>query len=107
VIKDASLKRIIISKGYNFFVRLLFGLDIRDMNSGFKIYKKKVLESMTLRSRSPFIDAEIFCEAKKKGFTIEQYGLIFLLRVKGRSTIARFDVLTRSLLDMICYWFFK
>ncbi len=95
-IKDSSLKRIIISKGYNFLVRLLFGLKMRDMNSGFKIYKKKVLEGLVLRSRSPFIDVEIFCEAIKKGFIIEQYGLIFLLRVKGKSTIARFDVLMRS-----------
>ena len=107
VIKDSSLKRIIISKGYNFLVRLLFGLNIRDMNSGFKIYKRKVLEGLTLRSRSPFVDVEIFCEAMKRGFTIEQYGLVFLLRVKGKSTIARFDVLMRSFLDIFCYWLFR
>src|SRR3989338_9322806 len=85
-IKDASLKRIMISKIYNFLVRSLFGLDLRDINSGFKIYKKKVLEGMRLISESPFIDAEIFCEAMKRGFKIEQYGLVFQLRTKGSST---------------------
>src|SRR3989338_843671 len=104
VIKDSSLKRIIISKGYNFLVRLLFGLDIRDINSGFKIYKKKVLEGMALKSMSPFIDAEIFCEAMKRGFKIEQYGLIFQLRTKGKSTISRFSVMARSFYDMFSYW---
>ncbi len=104
VIKDASLKRIIISKGYNFLVRLLFGLDMRDVNSGFKIYKRRVFDGMALRSESPFIDAEIFCEAIKKGFKIEQYGLVFQLRTKGKSTISRFSVMARSLYDMFSYW---
>ena len=80
------------------------GLDIRDVNSGFKIYKRKVLEGIALKSMSPFIDVEIFCEAIKRGFKIEQYGLIFQLRTKGKSTISRFSVMARSFYDMFSYW---
>lgn len=107
VLKDASLKRIIMSKGYNFLVRLLFGLKIRDINSGFKIYKKKVLEGLDLKSRSPFIDVEIFAQAVKRGFTIKQYGLIFDLRMKGQSTISRMGVVARTFWDMLKYRFAK
>ncbi|MDD5427662.1 MAG: glycosyltransferase family 2 protein [Candidatus Omnitrophica bacterium] len=103
VLKDASLKRIIMSKGYNFLVRLLFGLKIRDINSGLKIYKRKVLEGLDLKSRSPFIDVEIFSEASRRGFKIAQYGLIFDLRMKGESTISRLSVVARTFWDMLRY----
>jgi len=105
VIKDASLKRIIMSKVYNFLVRLFFGLNIHDINSGLKIYKKKVLEGLDLKSRSPFIDVEIFAEAAKKGFTIRQYGLVFELRTKGSSSISRIGVVARTFRDMFAYKF--
>lgn len=105
VIKDASLKRIIMSKVYNFLVQLLFGLHLRDINSGLKIYKREVLAGMKLRSHSPFIDVEIFAEAVRRGYTIKQYGLIFELRTKGSSTISRMSVVARTFWDMFAYWF--
>ncbi|MDO8525136.1 MAG: glycosyltransferase [Candidatus Omnitrophota bacterium] len=103
VVKDASLKRNIMSKGYNFLVRLFFGLNIRDINSGLKIYKRKVLEGLDLKSRSPFIDVEVFAEAVKRGFTVKQYGLIFALRTKGKSSISRVSVVARTFWDMLRY----
>ena len=103
VIKDMSLKRIIMSKVYNFLVQILFGLSIKDINSGFKIYKAKVIRDLNLISRSPFVDVEIFSEAKKRGFRIEQFGLIFDLRTHGVSTISRFGVVARTFFDMLRY----
>lgn len=103
VIKDASLKRIIMSKTYNFLVQLLFGLHLRDINSGLKVYRRDVLAGLDLRSRSPFIDVEIFAEAARRGFRIRQYGLIFELRTKGESKISRPSVVLRTFRDMISY----
>jgi hypothetical protein len=98
-----SLKRIIMSKGYNLLVQLLFGLSIKDINSGFKIYKAEVLKGLKLISKSPFVDVEIFAEAKKRGFKIEQFGLIFELRTHGVSTISRMTVVIRTFYDMLRY----
>lgn len=105
VIKDASLKRIMMSKVYNFLVRSLFGLQIRDINSGLKIYKREALQGLDLKSRSPFIDVEIFVEAVRRGFRIKQYGLVFELRTKGSSTISRPAVVARTFRDMLAYRF--
>ncbi|MDP2928935.1 MAG: glycosyltransferase family 2 protein [Candidatus Omnitrophota bacterium] len=105
VLKDAALKRVLLSKGYNFLVQLLFGLSIKDINSGFKIYKAKVIRGLNLISRSPFVDVEIFAEAKRRGFKIGQFGLIFDLRTKGVSTISRMSVVARTFLDMFVYRF--
>jgi len=105
VIKDTTLKRIVMSKGYNFLVQLLFGLSIKDINSGFKIYKSKVVKDLKLISRSPFVDVEIFAEADRRGFKIRQFGLLFDLRTHGVSTISRFPVVIRTFLDMLKYKF--
>lgn len=103
VIKDASLKRIVMSRTYNFLVSLLFGLHLRDINSGLKIYRREVLDGMDLRSKSPFIDVEIFAEAAKRGSRIKQFGLIFDLRTGGVSTISRPSVVARTFWDMLRY----
>ena len=107
VLKDVALKRILMSKGYNFLVQLLFGLSIKDINSGFKIYKAKVIKGLNLISKSPFVDVEIFAEAERRGFKIEQFGLIFDLRTKGVSTISRMSVVARTFRDMFMYRFSK
>lgn len=107
VLKDTSLKRIIMSKVYNFLVQLFFGLKIRDINSGLKIYRREVLQGLDLKSRSPFIDVEIFAEASRRGFRIKQYGLIFDLRTRGESTISRMSVVTRTFWDMLKYRLFR
>ncbi len=106
VIKDTKFKRILLSKGYNFLVRLLFRLHLRDINSGLKIYKLETINRNGYRSRSPFIDVEIFIEAIKKGYQIKQYGVIFEPRKGGTSAISRFSVITKTLLDMIIYRIF-
>lgn len=103
VTKDLSPKRVVISRVYNFLVQLLFGFHLKDINSGLKIYKREVLEGLKLRSKSPFIDVEIFAEALRRGFRIKQYGLIFELRAKGSSTISRPSVVARTFWDMIAY----
>jgi Glycosyltransferases involved in cell wall biogenesis len=105
VMKDDSLKRIVMSKGYNFLVQTLFGFKIKDINSGFKIYRLKVVKDLDLISKSPFVDVEIFAEALKRGFKVEQFGLIFDLRTKGISTISRMSVVARTFWDMLVYRF--
>lgn len=105
VIKDTTLKRIVMSKGYNFLVQLFFGLSIKDINSGFKIYKAEVIKGLKLISQSPFVDVEIFAEAERRGFKIKQFGLLFDLRTHGVSTISRFPVVIRTFWDMLKYKF--
>ena len=104
VIKDTSFKRIVMSRGYNFLVHCLCGLRIHDVNSGLKIFRRSVFDGMELRAMSPFIDAEIFAEAIRKGAVIRQYGLIFELRNSGVSTISRPAIVARTFADMLAYW---
>jgi glycosyltransferase involved in cell wall biosynthesis len=101
--KGDTLKRVIMSKVYNFLIQLLFRANIKDINSGFKIYKAKIFEGMELKSRSPFIDVEIFIKAIRKGAIVKQYPIIFRQRDEGRSYISRPSVVIKTFIDMISF----
>jgi glycosyltransferase involved in cell wall biosynthesis len=64
------IKRKILSIGYYYFVKLLFGLKTRDTQTGLKAYKRKVLDKVLDRlvvKRFAF-DIEILAVANKLGF---------------------------------------
>jgi glycosyltransferase involved in cell wall biosynthesis len=93
---DAKL----LSVGYNRMVHAAFGLPLRDVNFGFKAMRKAVRDELHLVSRSPFVDAEMFIQARRKGFTIREVPVPFLRRQAGVSRIRRLDVILWSMMDM-------
>jgi glycosyltransferase involved in cell wall biosynthesis len=99
-VKHANWRSEIISRGYNSLVRSLFGLRLRDINFGFKALRKSVRDQLTLRSCSPLVDAELFVQAKRLGYSIKEVAVPFSLRKVGTSRIRRPDVIFWTLLDM-------
>ena len=99
--KGDTVKRKIISGGYNFLVQALFGLDVKDINSGYKIVRRSLIEDIEFVSRSPFVDVELFLHARKKGGRVRQFPLIFKTRPGGKSYIARVPVILATFSDML------
>jgi len=99
--KGDTVFRKIVSRTYNFLVESLFGLNVKDINSGYKVVRKSVIEGIKFISRSPFVDVELFLYAKRKNCTIHQFPLIFMPRDGGRSYIARLPVILATFMDMI------
>jgi len=62
--------RKILSWGYYFLVRLLFGVKIKDTQPGIKIFKRKVLEKILpkLLVKNYAFDIEMLSVARRKGF---------------------------------------
>jgi len=65
-----SLTRKILSYGYYLFVKLLFGVSVRDTQAGIKIYKKNVIEKVLPRlvEKKFAGDLEILVVARSLGF---------------------------------------
>jgi len=81
---DYPLKRRIISAGYFFLIKLLFGLPIRDTQTGLKLFKREVLTRIfpkVLIKRYAF-DLELLVLAHHFGFTIEEAPVIVNYRGK-------------------------
>ncbi|MFH1553151.1 MAG: glycosyltransferase family 2 protein [Candidatus Omnitrophota bacterium] len=99
--KGDTVGRKIISGAYNLVVQAMFGLNIKDINSGYKVVKKDVVRDVEFISRSPFVDVELFLHAKRKGCLVRQFPLIFKQRSGGKSYIARFPIVWATFVDMI------
>ena len=50
---------------YNFLIRRLFGVRMRDINFAFKLCRTSIFEHLTLRSEGSFVDAELIIRAKQ------------------------------------------
>ena len=85
---------------YNFLIRILFGLRVRDVDCGFKLYQSRVLKAIDLRSEGALIDAELFARAKKKGFTILQVGVHHYPRVAGEQSGANLKVILKMFSEL-------
>ena len=66
--------------------RLLFGLPTRDVDCAFKLFRKRALEGLELKSDHLMIHAEILARIKKKGFKIQEIGVTHYPRAAGKAT---------------------
>lgn len=64
------IKRKVLSLGYGFIVKVLFGLNIKDTQLGLKLFKKEVLEKVLPRLlvKKYAIDIELLAVADRLGF---------------------------------------
>lgn len=67
---EYSIKRKILSLGYYYFVKILFGVNVRDTQAGIKIFRKKVIERILPRlvEKKFAGDLEILVVAKQLGY---------------------------------------
>lgn len=83
-----GFKRSVYSWGYNQLISVLFGWPYRDINFAFKLLRREVLEAVELKSEGSLIDAELIVKAKNLGFAVQQVGLDYFPRIRGRSTLS-------------------
>jgi len=81
--------RVILSRGYNFLIRFLFGLNMRDIDSGFKVIKKTVIDDV-LKNPLRFdccVMSEFVLKAHLSGYKITEVPVSHYPRKAGSSTI--------------------
>ncbi len=74
----------------NLYIRLMLGLNVKDCNSGFRCFKREVLEKIKLEkleSKGPSIIQEVLFKAHLKGFRIKEIPITFVDRTKGKSKL--------------------
>jgi glycosyltransferase involved in cell wall biosynthesis len=96
-----GFRRTVYSYLYNSLIGLLFGWPHRDINFSFKLVRREVLEALELRAEGSLIDAELVVKAKNLGFVIQQLGLDYFPRTRGRSTLSSPAVILRILRELV------
>ena len=103
--RKVSYLKIITSKVWELLVFILFGLKVRDIDCGFKLISKKVIEKIPkLESeRGAFISSEFLIKAKKTGFKIVEIPVThFPARRVG--TGRKLNVIIQSFVDLLKLW---
>lgn len=102
--KSEGLRRAAYTTAYSALVRALFGLNFRDVNFAFKLFRRRLLERVTLRSEGSFIDAEFLIRARRSGAHVIQIGVDYFPRARGTSSLSSVRVIARILKEMVRLW---
>ena len=73
----------------NLYIRIILGIKVKDCNSGFRCFKRNVLEKITqgLESKGPIIIQEVLFKVHLNGFRIKEIPITFVNRTKGKSKL--------------------
>ena len=98
-----SVYRMAASWGYNRLVRLLFRVKIRDVDCSFKVFRREVLDKVTIECDNFFADTELIAKARKWNFHIREKGVRHYPRVAGETTVQPGDI-PRTLREVLRMW---
>jgi glycosyltransferase involved in cell wall biosynthesis len=97
------LTRLILSWGFNLLVRIMFRINVRDIDCAFKLFRREVFDKVTIESKKFFVDAEVLAKAKYYGFRLVEVGVRHYPRPAGRSTVRASHVLS-TLRELAHIW---
>ena len=87
-----GLGRHVISKGGSLYSRMFLGVSVRDLTSGYKAFRREVLEAIDLdrvRSNGYSFQIELTYRALRKGFRVAEVPIVFVDRRAGQSKMSR------------------
>ncbi|HKV01452.1 MAG TPA: polyprenol monophosphomannose synthase [Ktedonobacteraceae bacterium] len=87
-----SIIRRLISGGGNIFARFMLGVPVHDSTAGYRLYRRRLLESIgldTVQSQGYAFQIEMAYRAMQQGFKIVETPIIFMDRRVGKSKMSR------------------
>lgn len=104
--RQVSKFKVITSKMWEIAVMVLFKLKVNDIDCGFKLIRKEVIEKIPkLESeRGAFISSEFLIKAKKAGFKIVEVPVTHFPRTQGKGTGRDIRVIFKSFVDLFRLW---
>jgi len=96
-----------LGKAYTYLVCRLFGLTIKDINCGFKMFKKEALHLNGEHYHAGVFYTDIFIKAKQSGHRIIEVPIEHYPRASGRQTGANVNVIFKAAMDLVRLIFTK
>jgi len=102
--RSDPLHRIVVGRLYHWFVKLCFGLRIRDVDCDFRLLRRSVFEKVQITRSSGVICVELMKKVQDHGFRIAQVPVHHYHRSYGKSQFFNFRRVTRTLFDLARLW---
>jgi glycosyltransferase involved in cell wall biosynthesis len=96
--------RMLNALGWKLLVNSLFGYTARDVDCAFKLFRRRVWESITVNARGATFSAEFLIKARRLGFSIRELPVSHFPRTAGSPTGARPDVIVRAFVELFRLW---
>jgi len=103
--RSDPLHRIVIGRLYHWFVKLCFGLRLRDVDCDFRLMRRIVFDKVTLNRSSGVICVELMKKVQDHGFRLAEVPVHHFHRTYGKSQFFNFPRVARTLLDLARLWF--
>ncbi|MFH1582988.1 MAG: glycosyltransferase family 2 protein [Candidatus Falkowbacteria bacterium] len=97
--------RIIIGYIYQYAVKFLFQLKIRDVDCDFRLLRRKIIDKIRLESNTGTICVELIKKIEYAGFKIKEVGVSHFYRTYGSSQFFSFKRIAKTLRGLIILWF--
>lgn len=98
------IHRIWIGLAYQYFVKFIFGLRIRDVDCDFRLMRRSIFERVQLESNSGTITFEMVKKIQDAGFVIGEAPVHHYYRQYGISQFFNIPRVVRTLIDLIKWW---
>jgi glycosyltransferase involved in cell wall biosynthesis len=102
--RSDPLHRAVIGRFYHWFVRLSFGLNLKDVDCDFRLFRRAIFDKVELTKDSGVICVELMKKVQDHGFRIQQVPVHHYHRAYGRSQFFNFRRVARTLLDLARLW---
>jgi dolichol-phosphate mannosyltransferase len=101
--RNWSFLRTFISRGGSFYARVILGMPVRDLTSGFKCFSRRVLEHLdlqTVRSNGYAFQVEMNYRCNLHGFRVAEVPIVFVDRRVGKSKMGS-HIVTEAMLVVL------
>lgn len=98
-----SAARLAASTIYNWLVRILFRVQVRDVDCSFKLFRREVLDKITIECTDFFVDTELVAKVRKWNFRLAEKGVRHYPRPAGETKVQASDV-PRTLRTVAQMW---
>lgn len=96
--------RVVIGLAYQYFVKAIFGLTIRDVDCDFRLMRRVIFDKVRLESTTGTITFELVKKIQDAGFKIVEVPVHHWYRQYGGSQFFNFARVARTLLAMVGWW---
>lgn len=95
--------RVFYGKGWSALCTLVFGYTVRDVDCGFKLLRREIIEELAphIRSRGATFSIEWLVRAKRAGYRFVELPVTHRPRVAGSQTGANIDVIVRAFRELV------
>ncbi len=95
--------RVFYGKGWSMLCTLAFGYTVRDVDCGFKLFRREIIEELAphIASRGATFSIEWLVRAKRAGYRFVELPVTHRPRVAGSQTGANIDVITRAFKELM------